>query len=377
MALSREKRKEIFGSAPWALFWNLVISGGALAASAIMGGPKIYIDPTAALAAGGIFFLGYYFLTWWSILTLSSNRFFANLSVSGPYQYVRHPMYSAIIWLLNPAIAVYFRSWLMLAVIIPIYFVWRWAAKKEDRGLREKFGFDFIEYWRSVWPLFPNLWRLNRMLFSSWSGLIIFLIIFISLNFPAEYLRWVAWDKDNQITYNEISDKKNNLLNTEALPIGQDGTASQIGLPISPNYSAESNSIIISKLNLKAPLVFASGTTQEELNAALNQGVIFYPGSALPGANGEVFLTGHSSTYPWNKTPYGRVFTLLDRLEKDDVVSLVYEHQQFDYRILSKEVLKPEQVTMSQSSAPTITLYTCWPIGTSLKRLVLRGELIL
>jgi len=142
------------------------------------------------------------------------------------------------------------------------------------------------------------------------------------------------------------------------------------------SYTELTNSITITKINIKAPLVFPAGTSQKELNEALNRGVIIYPGSALPGQNGEVFLSGHSSIFPWVKTQYGQVFTLLDKLEPGDIVSLAYDHYQYDYRVTGKKILLPKEIVISNTKEPILTLMTCWPIGTALKRLVIKAELI-
>jgi len=134
---------------------------------------------------------------------------------------------------------------------------------------------------------------------------------------------------------------------------------------------------VIGKLNIDVPLVFAAGNSQSQLNTALNQGVVVYPGSKLPGETGEVFLTGHSSTYLWNKTQYGQVFALLDRLEPGDIVTIYWNQYKYDYQVTEQKVVTPDIATLnSQTDKKTITLMTCWPIGTAWKRLVIQGVLI-
>ena len=147
-------------------------------------------------------------------------------------------------------------------------------------------------------------------------------------------------------------------------------------LSLKSNYNASPNSIYIAKTDTRAPIVSASGIKQSELNAALDQGVVLYPGSALPGQSGEVALTGHSSVFPWNKTSYGQVFALLDKVENGDVISLVYNNYQYDYQVTGKAVLLPNQVKTSPTMEQKLLISTCWPIGTSLKRLVVYAELI-
>ena len=143
------------------------------------------------------------------------------------------------------------------------------------------------------------------------------------------------------------------------------------------NYNPGEDAVVIGRLGINAPLVSAvGGTSQKQLNDALNQGVILYPGSARPDQPGEVVLSGHSSIFPWVKTQYGQVFTLLDKLQPGDVISLVYSHRQYDYRVTGQEVLYPNQVKIANTERQVIKLTTCWPVGTAAKRLVVYGELV-
>ncbi len=365
-----EKRnlKEILGCLPKALTFNFITGALALLLGVALGGPKIDISAGAANAVFIVLLLAYAAVTLWSILTLKKYRLRENLVVAGPYKFVRHPMYSAIVFLLNPALGIFFRSWLLLLAVVPIYFIWRHCVKTEDFYLADKFGDQWRAWQWRTGALFPRLWRINKILFFGFWGLAIFLLAFVTLNFSAVYLRWAVWEKTDEIAYdyNQSNIQPSSSFSAYPTPSAQPKN----------NFVSRPNSIIISQLDIDAPLVFAQGTSQKELNAALNQGVVIYPGSVLPGQNGEVFLTGHSSTYIWNKTPYGQVFTLLDKLKTGDVVSLIYENRRYDYRIISQEILSPSQVKISSTSESKLTLMTCWPIGTAAKRLVVRGELI-
>lgn len=366
--------KEVLGCLPQALLGNFVVGALALTLGIALGGPKIYIEQGSATYIFCILLVVYLAITWWSIFALAKLK--GNLVTGGPYRFVRHPMYAAIIFILNPALAIVFRSWWLMLAVLPIYFIWRACAKKEEKQIKEKFP-NYFEYRRRVWMFFPNLAHINKIHFYATAGAAFFLITFIALNFPALYLRWAVWKAHGEIVYDQPTNQKtvfNPSDNSNIYP--NNGNIYLDNSAYALNYNARANSILIGEIWVDAPLVPASGTSQNELNSALNQGVVIYPGSALPGQNGEVFLTGHSSVYPWNKTSYGQVFTLLDKLEAGDTVSLIYNNRQYDYLITGKEILLPNQVKISETSEPRLTLFTCWPIGTSLKRLLVRGELI-
>ncbi|MDD2730639.1 MAG: sortase [Candidatus Portnoybacteria bacterium] len=360
--------KEALGCLPKALLFNFIAGALALLLGVALGGPKIDIAVQTANLASASLLLAYAAVTFWSVLALKKYHLRENLVVAGPYKFVRHPMYGAIVFLLNPALGIFFRSWFLLLAAVPIYFIWRHCVKIEDFYLADKFGDQWRAWQWQTGQLFPRFWRLNKPVFFAFWGLIIFLLAFVVLNFSAVYLRWAVWEKTGETAYNSQPNQQiSNLPFVSSSPLP--GAAPQ-------NIVSRPNSIIISQLDIDAPLVFSQGTSQKELNAALNQGVVIYPGSALPGQNGEVFLTGHSSTYIWNKTPYGQIFTLLDKLKAGDIVSLIYENRQYNYRIIGQEILSPSQVKLSATAEPRLTLMTCWPIGTSAKRLVIRGELV-
>lgn len=378
--------KPFFNCLIQGLLGNFAISGLAYLLTSAFGGPKIYIESSSALYAAILLFGLFVILIFASILALVKNRGQNQESAFlGPFRYIRHPFFSGIIFLLNPAIAILLKSWLMIFAIIPVYFIWSACAKNADKKLKEKLNDQYFET-DEINLLFPDIRQINKIIFYGATALAIFIFSFIVMNFSAVYLRWVNYEKHQGITFDEASAKQSspayfqqmfarNANISQQLPIQED-TAPLAANVNKADYSDKLNSIFISKIEVNAPLVFPTGTSQKELNDALNKGVIIYPGSALPGQDGEVFLSGHSSIYPWVKTQYGLVFTLLDKLQPGDTVSLIYEHTQYDYQITGKEVLYPRDLVLSDTKKPTIALMTCWPIGTTLKRLVVRGELI-
>ena len=76
---------------------------------------------------------------------------------TGPYQYVRHPMYVAII-LLNPCLALILGSWWAIipaALICPVYMIRTWL---EDRMLQDELA-GYRDYASRVrYRLVPGVW---------------------------------------------------------------------------------------------------------------------------------------------------------------------------------------------------------------------------
>ena len=109
----------------------------------------------------------------------------------------------------------------------------------------------------------------------------------------------------------------------------------------------------------------------------LEKGVVRYPGTSKPGETGNAFIFGHSSNYPWMKGEYNSVFALLDQLSFGDEIIVYYNQKKFTYIIREKKVVKPGNVKVLErdETKKELSLMTCWPIGTTLNRLIIFAEL--
>lgn len=136
--------------------------------------------------------------------------------------------------------------------------------------------------------------------------------------------------------------------------------------------------IIIPKINVDVPVVYGLGTRNEEsIQAALEEGVVHYDGTSLPGKAGNNVIVGHSSNNFLNSGKYKFAFVLLDRLELNDTFVLHYEGVRYVYKVVNKQTIEPNDFSLIGSTPrPTVTLITCTPPGTSWRRLVVQGEQI-
>lgn len=146
------------------------------------------------------------------------------------------------------------------------------------------------------------------------------------------------------------------------------------------------NRIVIPKIGKNIPLVEVSEKKVDSLTALndifmkeLENGVVRYPGSALPWQAGNSFIFGHSSNFPWFDGKYNDVFALLDKVVYGDEIIVYYGQKKYVYKILEKEVVRPGDTSLlkkQDQSRKTITLMTCWPIWTTLNRLMLIWYLV-
>lgn len=128
--------------------------------------------------------------------------------------------------------------------------------------------------------------------------------------------------------------------------------------------------IKIPKIDVEAPiLVGIDPTNKEAYDSSLNNGVALMQGSSLPGMKGNIFIYGHSSSTV--SSPYEKIFASLNDLGSKDEINIYYKGRDLIYAVVEKKIIDKDDFSVLQpTTEETLTLMTCWPIGTSKQRLV-------
>lgn len=127
----------------------------------------------------------------------------------------------------------------------------------------------------------------------------------------------------------------------------------------------------IPSIAVNAPIVFEPSLAESDIQLALRRGVVHLGTTAEPGQPGNVSLFGHSSGQPWAPGDYKFVFTLLDKLKPGDKIFIDHKGQRYIYKVTGSRTVMPDEVSVvNQGNGHNLTLITCTPVGTSLKRLV-------
>ena len=138
--------------------------------------------------------------------------------------------------------------------------------------------------------------------------------------------------------------------------------------------------VIIPKINVEIPVDYNETSTDENtIENDLQNGVVHYPTTVLPGQSGNAAFFGHSSNNIFNKGKYKFAFVLLHTLQQGDTFYLSYNGKMYVYKVISRRIVEPSEVDVLNSVAgqtATATLITCDPPGTSLHRLVVVGQQI-
>jgi len=144
------------------------------------------------------------------------------------------------------------------------------------------------------------------------------------------------------------------------------------------------NRIIIPKIWKNIPLVDIKNRTvswQSELNdifmSELEKWVVRYPWSVKPWELWNSFIFWHSSNFPWIKWEYNDVFSLLNNVSFNDEIIIYYNQKKYTYTIKKRDIITPWNVSIFKwnKTKAQVMIMTCWPVWTTLNRLVLTGEL--
>jgi LPXTG-site transpeptidase (sortase) family protein len=142
---------------------------------------------------------------------------------------------------------------------------------------------------------------------------------------------------------------------------------------------AQPDHLWIDSLNIEAPLKYVSETKESVYQAALKDGVVHFPGTALPGQVGNAYYFGHSSDYPWSGGHYKTVFALLPKIQTGAVIKITDSGGNlFTYTVTGTKIVVPSDTSvLSQetSGKKLLSVQTSYPVGTALRRFVVVAEL--
>lgn len=110
----------------------------------------------------------------------------------------------------------------------------------------------------------------------------------------------------------------------------------------------------------------------------LNKNVVQYPGTGVPGRPGNVVIFGHSVLpHFFNPKNYKTIFSTLPTLTKGVEVLLDYDEVRYTYLVEELTEVFPNDISIlaQKNDDAFVTLVTCVPPGTYLKRLIVRARL--
>lgn len=205
--------------------------------------------------------------------------------------------------------------------------------------------------------------RSRRLARSLIAFFVTFILTFLIINSGSLWSRvWYWWQTDVQKIHPGAAQEK--------VIAGENSRLPTVVSTLAPNR------LTIPKIGVDAPVIWNSDP--QRLLQDLARGVAHYKGTARPNdRSGNVFITGHSSNFIWDKGQYNRVFANLDKLVVGDLIALTTDKKEFVYQVKDKIVIKPSELNvLNPTTSPTLSLMTCVPVGTNLLRLIVHADLV-
>lgn len=229
-----------------------------------------------------------------------------------------------------------------------------------------------------------KFWRTLEWLATS---ALIFMALFFAMNFSAYFELFKLKLDQLRGTYTlspyieEMLNKPNETVSQELLPVTATVAESKQQVPtLDLSVAPPDDRIIIPRINKNVPVVNVKtenllrrdwGALEKDIQESLRDGVVHYPGTAFPGQRGNVVLTGHSSYFAWDPGRFKDVFALLHEVVVGDTVIVYHDQIKYTYKVYETKVVAPDEVEiLTQQGNDKLTLITCTPVGTNLRRLI-------
>lgn len=270
------------------------------------------------------------------------------------------------------------------------------ASRKGEQDLDEQIKLNF-------WRRLPKTIRVGATIFPL--ALIVFgLVLALSAMWPLiEY--YLPWNKREElallspIPHSQVllstpllsaqaqNDLESEVVNNPTEPVILDQALDFTDLSNWFNEDLEVAELATSEFveySLDIPSLNISNAKVRVGGNDLNQSLIHYPGTGLPGQLGAPVIFGHSVLRqfynPSEKNPrrYNSIFSKIMLLEKGDKIYLTKDGVKYTYLVQSRTEVKPDDtfILAQRYDVRQLKLVTCTPEGTTLRRGVVTAQLV-
>lgn len=203
--------------------------------------------------------------------------------------------------------------------------------------------------------------------------------LYYEVSFRVDQYRGVTYTVEDPSTVKNPTSPLGRLLEKEGKRPSQassafgallNGKKQQIIVPKDTSFT-----IVIPKINANANVIpNVDPTNEDEFLEALSHGIAHAKGSVFPGQKGNTYVFAHSTDNWWNVGRYNAIFYLLKDLSIGDKVIVYFQNIRYNYTVTDTKIVDPTDVSylVDAQKAPeeTLIMQTCWPPGTTWKRLL-------
>lgn len=188
---------------------------------------------------------------------------------------------------------------------------------------------------------------------------LVYLLVFLGLVFLLVAFRpwWSGFlEKAEPTIVNYREDSQEKLIDED---IWQHASSSD-------SIASSSRKLIIPSIEVDIPIIVSDNG-----ESALGQGAWHIPGSGLPNDSEDyknIVLSAHRFLY----TSGPNTFYNLDKVEIGEELTINWEGKELKYKVAEKFVVEPSEVSILEDDGRyKLTLFTCTPVFTTDKRLVI------
>ncbi len=155
---------------------------------------------------------------------------------------------------------------------------------------------------------------------------------------------------------------------SEALPTIQAAPQRERGDANAGKRRPTGNRLVIPKIGVDIAVV--DGPDE----GTLVRGAWRLPQTSSDPKKGNMVISAHRFRY---RPPSTRTFYLLDKLAVNDTFILYWDGEEYDYKVTDVRVVAPTSVgILAPTLKPQVTLFTCTPLFSTSRRLVVVGEIL-
>lgn len=199
-------------------------------------------------------------------------------------------------------------------------------------------------------------------------------VLLLNVIVPIGYyqIKSLAYTRQNLVS--PLSSQQNLVLGEKQ---AVDLSDPQAWFPTAPRLKPRASKI--THYSLSIPDLKIEDAVVEVGSEDLMKSLVHYSGTALPGQYGNTVVIGHSTLVQFfNPENYKSIFSTLPRLEKGDQIIIEFDGITYDYRVIEKIEVAPEEIGVlaQQYDNRYLSLITCVPPGTYWRRLVVKAVLM-
>jgi protein-S-isoprenylcysteine O-methyltransferase Ste14 len=156
------KYQKLFGVGPLGLLISLVLFGLLWLLDRALHHVEMSGQPGIIRIIGSILIL--FWICWhsWCIKTISRWWRRDQLCLSGPYRFVRHPIYAGAVLPGSIGVVLIFNSWIILPLPVLMFVLYSILVRKEEAMMMAVFGQEYKEYAGHTGRLFPRMLPAKR-----------------------------------------------------------------------------------------------------------------------------------------------------------------------------------------------------------------------